>query len=105
MLKRHQVLLTDWQIEHARFLSEKYDMSFSEAVRLLMSLAMIQTARELYPKFEPKTGIKTMVSLMTSAPEEKIRQELVHKYLSEVYFDARKASELRLSQDKKDARK
>jgi replication fork clamp-binding protein CrfC len=33
MLKRHQVLLTDWQTEYLKDVAKKNDISFSEAIR------------------------------------------------------------------------
>ncbi len=101
MLKRHQILLTDWLVEYAIFISEKYDISFSESVRALMCAGIIESVKKLYPSFKPKYSIKGTVDILKKVSNIKARQELFHKYLSDIYFDTRKAVELRLSQEKK----
>jgi hypothetical protein len=54
MLKRFQVLLTDWLAEYAQFVSEEYDVSFSEAVRILMCIGTVYAVREIFPQFKSK---------------------------------------------------
>ena len=105
MLKRHQVLLTDWQTEYARFISETYDISFSEAVRALMATGIIRTVKQIHPEFESKANVKEVVDATLMGSDKRMRTELLHKFLSLLYFDARKAVEFRLSQARKKARK
>jgi hypothetical protein len=37
MLKRCQILLTDWQQEYIRDTAQRYDLSFSEVTRIFLS--------------------------------------------------------------------
>ena len=101
MLERHQILLTNWQIEYARFLAEKYDISLSESVRALLCTGIIHSVSKIYPEFKPSQSIKKTVDTMKKVKTGKVRQEMFHKVLSDAYFDARKAAELRMSREKK----
>jgi hypothetical protein len=101
MLQRHQILLASWQVEYAKFLSEKYDISLSESVRALLCTGIIHSVSKIYPQFKPKRGIKKTVDTLKKVSSGKIRQEMFHRVLSDAYFDARKAAELRMSREKK----
>lgn len=101
MLERHQILLTNWQVEYAKFLAEKYDISLSESVRALLCTGIIHSVSRIYPEFKPSQSIKKTVDAIEKEKSGKIRQEMFHKVLSEAYFDARKAAELRISREKK----
>jgi hypothetical protein len=95
MLKRHQILLTDWLTEYVNFITKYYDMSFSEAVRLLMCFGALQAISELYPHFKPKASVKKMFKELKKAGSDRLKEDVFHRNISLVYFDARKAIELR----------
>ena len=40
MLKRHQILLNDWLVEYIKNCSDRYDISFSEVIRLTLCVEM-----------------------------------------------------------------
>jgi len=96
MLKRCQVLLTDWLSEYAKFISETYDMSFSEAVRVLMCLGAIQAVSELKPQVKPNLHLKKIVKSFKKRGNDKLRVEKFHRSLSFIYHETRKAIEIRL---------
>ena len=54
MLKRHQVLLTDWQTEHLKLIARQNDLSFSELIRVVLSEGFIYTAMTLHPECKTK---------------------------------------------------
>ena len=97
MLKRHQVLLDDWQETFVRHLSEEFDFSFSEVVRILISEAILNIMFSLRPKsnkdftYDDLTNLKKKVLNPNSSAEDR------HKVLSKVYFEARKAAEKEIS--------
>ena len=97
MLKRYQVLMTDWLAEYANFITEVYDVSFSEAVRVLMSLGAMAAITKLDPKYKPSVSIKKMLEKMRNTPPGKFKEEIFHHQLSELYHQARKAIEFRMS--------
>ncbi len=103
MLKRHQVLLEDWQIEYLKGVSDAYDFSLSETLRILYSLGLLVIGCALHPQY--KTGltngeIKKMLRKIASKP---LPQEELHSYVSKMYFEARKVAEHRLPRLKKRA--
>jgi len=101
MLKRYQVLLTDWLGEYAQFISQEYDISFSEAVRIIMCVGAIQSIKELYPRHKSNLSVKHIVRDVKKVAIEKLREDLMHQKLSQAYFEARKAIEFRMSEAKK----
>ena len=97
MLKRYQVLISDWLAEYANFITEVYDCSFSEAVRILMSIGAMAAITELNPKYKPSVSIKKMLEKLKNTPPGKLKEEIYHRQLSELYHEARKATESRMS--------
>jgi RNase P subunit RPR2 len=94
MLKRNQVLLNSWIVDHAKAIAKKYDVSFSEVIRLLVCLQACAHIKMLYPEYEYK--IKTSdLSRAIRATNKKgnIDPEELHKFFSDIYFESRKAME------------
>jgi len=105
MLSRQQILLLNWQVDYARFLSDSYDVSFSEAVRILNSIAIIAIINGLYPtKYKPTITLKKIVNHISAMQQGKMRLEDFHKMTSDLYFEARKAVEFRF-ENKKELKK
>ncbi len=105
MLKRFQILLEDWQEEYLRFISERYDVSFSESTRMVLCVGMMETVRQLCPEYKPGITVKEAAGKMAKTDKGKAREETFHSLLSKMYFEGRKAAEIRLSQGKKEKKK
>lgn len=101
MLKRYQVLLSDWLAEYAQFISQEYDISFSEAIRIIMCLGAVEAVRELYPRHKSNLPLKHMVKNVKEMAIYKLKEEVIHQKISQGYFEARKAIEFRMSEAKK----
>ena len=101
MLKRYQVLLSDWLGAYAQFISEEYDLSFSESVRVLMCVGALQSIKEVFPKYKAKMTIGQVVRKIRSVEDPSLKEEVTHRLLSEGYFETRKAIEFRLAQKKR----
>ncbi|RKY31417.1 MAG: hypothetical protein DRP74_04955 [Candidatus Omnitrophota bacterium] len=101
MLKRYQVLLSDWIADYIKFCAEKYDWSFSEALRLILSVEIVSWVSSVYPEYKPKFDSKELAKMgkdyMKRAPG-KLEEEF-HKWISLIYFEARKATEFFIAQD------
>ena len=93
MLKRSQILLTDWLVEHLKGISEKYDISMSEAIRLVLSLQIPKLVSIVYPKYKIAITDKKFVAAIRKASSGKMGEENFHKLISEIYFEGRKATE------------
>jgi len=105
MLQRHQVLLTDWLAEHLKEVTEKYDLSFSEGIRASLCLELMQFISIAYPQYKPSVTRKMMIDMIKAQNTGRLKSEDLHKFLSQVYFEARKATELWAEQEKKRKKK
>lgn len=100
MLKRYQVLLASWQGDYMKRMAEKYDVSFSEAIRGALCLAILCAVPKVYPEYKPgKLGSKP-AEVSKKAIKKGERAE-IHKLLSNLYYEARKAAEFSLAKDDK----
>ena len=93
MLKRCQVLFEDWQMEYLNVMAGSLDISFSEAVRMSMSLGFLCGISTIHPEFKP--GIEKKI--IEKAVNKELAEEEIHKLLSKLYFESRKAVEYRMS--------
>lgn len=102
MLKRHQVLLNDWLAESIKYVSERYDISFSEVIRISLCLLMGQGVSIAYPKFKFAITEKDIANITQSRIKKKpLTSVELHTFFSKVYFEARKALEYLEAQEKK----
>jgi len=105
MLKRYQVLLTDWQEEYVKFLAERYDLSFSEVIRIVIVLEAILMTGLLYPEYKTGMPIKEVMAKLKKMSNPDRNEAELHKLISAGYFEARKAIEYRMSKEKQKAKK
>jgi hypothetical protein len=95
MLTRHQILLDDWQAEHYKLIADTYDVSFSEMIRMALCMDIISATRLAFPKYKWSVDLK----MLEKAVKKKniigaIGVEKFHSFLSQLYFETRKATEL-----------
>jgi len=105
MLKRYQVLLEDWLGDHLAAISEKYDISFSEAIRLVLCLQIPELASIAYPKIKTKKLKKELVSTIRMQARNKEGRDEFYCLVSHIYFEGRKAVESWSKEQKKLVRK
>ncbi len=106
MLKRYQVLLNEWLADGIKFVSQKYDISFSEVIRVILCLEFIQGTSLAYPKYKTKdidTRIKKIIK--GRGKNEPLNSETMHKFFSDIYFETRKALEFMMAQQEKPKKK
>ena len=97
MLKRCQVLLSDWQVEYIKNFTERYDFSFSEGIRILLSEGLLYMISLLNPEYKSRIIGKELARMAKMAARNNTPLSVKHKIISEVYFEARKATEYRLN--------
>jgi len=90
MLKRFQVLLEDWQADHMKQIAETYDLSFSEVIRLALSLGITTVIKSVDPKFSTTVDASSIRTFLSPKTTEDKR----HQMLSKLYFEARKAADV-----------
>ena len=102
MLKRYQVLLDDWLGEHLQYIAKKYDVSFSETIRWAICMHVSKAVNRAYPKLKPKNFAKQHLGLIKKRNSKGSLDEVeLHKFLSDLYYETRKAIELWEGQEKK----
>lgn len=104
MLKRYQVLLNDWLADYIRHLSEKYDASFSEVIRLSLCMEFAYTITLRHPEYKTKLNHKKVLNEMNELLKTNKFEEENHKIISRTYFEARKAIEFALEKERKSKR-
>ena len=101
MLKRYQILLDHRTGEHLKGISEKYDISFSEAIRILLALQIPRMVSIAYPQVKHKPLDKELVKMIGDANKNRASRELFHKSLSKIYFESQKSLESWFEVEKK----
>lgn len=93
MIKRYQILLNDWLGDHLSTIAKKYDISMSEATRLVLCLQVPKLASIVYSKIKPAALDKKLVTTIKKYNNNKASRMELHKLISDIYFEARKALE------------
>lgn len=96
MYKRFQILLTDWQEAYLRYVSEKHDYSFSEITRVFLSVGFLHFITLLSPKYKGGITQKRLAKIEKNVAKLSSTEAERHKFISTIYFEARKAAEYRL---------
>ena len=97
MYKRFQILLSDWQERYLRDAMDLNDLSFSEMVRIILSEGILHTASLLYPEYKAGVNKKDLADWIKKGASPDTNSEEKHRLIAKLYFEARKASEYRLS--------
>ncbi len=97
---RYQVLLDDWLADYIKFLTEKFDLSTSSVIRTNICVAILYTTQLLYPEFKHTISEKELRELATKEAKDELEEAELHRILSKVIFEARKAVEFRLAKEK-----
>ncbi len=104
MLKRYQVMINDWLADAIKSVSEKYDISFSETIRIAMCIQFMQGISKTHPKYKSeKIDIDAEINelIKVRLKNETLNSEALHKFFSDLYFETRKAIEFWEAQEKK----
>jgi len=95
MLKRYQVLLPDWLEDYIKIGVSRYGISFSEIIRLQMCFSILAFIEESNPKYEPKIKAIDILHIDPKEAQNKKKEEELKKFISQVYYETRKAIEYR----------
>jgi hypothetical protein len=93
MLKRCQVLLTDWLEEHMKLVAKRNDLSFSEMIRILLCEGLLHSAPTVYSKYKPKVNKRLLQNITRVGSNPKTSIVKKHQLTSQLYFEARKVFE------------
>ncbi|NIM59476.1 MAG: hypothetical protein GTO16_11125 [Candidatus Aminicenantes bacterium] len=101
MLKRYQVLLPEWLGDYADFSADEYDLSFSEIIRTAYCFTAIVVITNMFPEYKPGIKFEEIYASVKELQQNKAGRDELHKLLSKIYFEARKAVEYRMGKEKK----
>ena len=90
-------MLNDWLVDYIKSIVEEYDLSFSEVVRLALCLEFIKLVAKRFPSYKPKVSDNDLLQFITEFESGNYSREKFHSFISKVYFEARKAAELRMN--------
>lgn len=105
MLKRHQVLLSDWLEDYIKFVARKYDLSSSAVIRIHVALGILFVRTTVHPEYKLNFGDREFKELSKKATEGKLDDAEVHQWMSRILFETRKLVELRLTEDTEQKKK
>ena len=95
MLKRYQILLDDWMADHYKLTSQEHDVSFSEMIRMALCSDILQASHVAFPKHKINLDKDKLKLAMQAREIHKVMDEVkFHEFLSQIYFEVRKATEL-----------
>jgi hypothetical protein len=101
MLKRCQILLEDWQEEYLKDIADRYDQSFSEITRVMLSESFLHVISLLQPEYKAGISDQEFKQMIKKSVDPRTALGEQHRLLSRLYFEARKAVEYRLGKVKK----
>jgi len=99
VLKKYQVLIPEWLEEYIRYLAEKYDLSFSEIIRAEVCFSILNTVTHFFPDYKSSLKPQEILEMMKDKLENDFEREEIHRILSKIYFETRKAVEHKLSKE------
>jgi len=89
MLKRYQVLLPDWLEEYTMHLADRYNLSFSEIIRIQICFSTLSSVSSFYPEYKPSTTIQEISKLAKEIIESNLGREELNKLISKLYFEGK----------------
>lgn len=98
MNRKYQVILPDWLEDYIKFLVDKYELNFSEVIRLQICYSVLCLMEKIYPEFESGLSVNDIATIPHEYPESQDREDLLRR-LSKIYFETRKAVEYRLEKE------
>jgi len=104
MLKRYQVLLPEWLEEYVKIMANKHDLSFSEIIRAELCFSVLSVINHLYPEYKPGLNLEEILNKIKFEIPDAERED-IHRIISKIYFETRKAVEYRMNKEKKSKKK
>lgn len=90
MLRRKQIMMSDWLDDFIQEICKKYNVSYSEAVRVMLSYGFAQVLCKIYPEYNFSIDADRMASASRELNDGKIDIEANQKLTADIYFEARR---------------
>ena len=106
MLKRNQVLLNDWLADIIKDMSKKYDLSFSEVIRIFLCIELGKMISIAYPNHDHSLVYNESEKIVQRKNNgNPLSMEDLHTAISRLYFETRKAADLWNEEEEKISKK
>jgi hypothetical protein len=102
--KRYQVLLSDWMEDYLKFITDRYDLNFSSAIRVHMCLGILYVISQLEPDYKIDLKSEDLIAFSKKASRGEMTEEKGHQLFSKIIFETRKAIEHRIEKERKGAK-
>ncbi|MCA9400752.1 MAG: hypothetical protein KC713_03935 [Candidatus Omnitrophica bacterium] len=101
MLRRKQVMVSDWLDDFIIEISQHYNLSYSEAVRIMLSFGFAQVVTKISPDYSFSIDAQDIADASKERNNGKINPEIKRKLTADIYFEARNILENYLKKAKK----
>jgi len=105
MLEKFQVMLPGWLSDYIQFITDKYDIGFSETIRIDLCFAILCTIHKIYPEYKSDLSLGELEKILKKITHEPIEKKELDNIISRIYFETRKAVEYRLKIENFQSRK
>ena len=98
--------MNDWLADGIKSIAKKYDISFSEVLRIALCIQVAESLSRVNPKYKSKKIGKFVDDILKKRNKgEHLDSETLHKFFSDVYFEARKSLESWTEEEAKNNKK
>jgi hypothetical protein len=101
MSKKYQVILPNWLADYIEIISEAYELTISEVLRLEICFGILSATQQFFPEYEQKALLAKIFKQHQDTKPKDIDREQFHKNISKIFFETRKAVEFRMEKLKK----
>ena len=102
MLRRKQVMISDWLDDFLHAASKRYKLSYSEIIRIATCHHMISVICERDPKFKMLTTTKQVAKNMKAYCKGTAGEVETRKMIADIYLEAKKILDIRLKEINKE---
>lgn len=99
--KKIQIMLPIWLGDYLETTSEVYELSISELARIQICFSIIAHTDNLFPEYKPEIPVKRISQAVFKYLESDNREDFL-RFLSEIYFETRKAVKFRIKMREKE---
>jgi len=90
MLRRKQVMISDWLDDSIQYVSNRYDISYSEVIRVSVAYFLGGILAEADPKYKMSVSWKDIAKLVEQSWDVKADLEETRQVIYDIYGEAKK---------------
>jgi hypothetical protein len=101
MLRRKQVMISDWLDDFVQYTAQKYDISYSEVLRLGTAYFLADVLSKADPKYKMKVTSKEISKVVYDGLEQCGDVEVTRKLIADIYHESKRILQARIEDVKK----